>query len=200
MGSHDDPNPRPAHLPAWWEAQWAAVPDAWRRPVYRIDAAPANSVFLQNRYYLREHRGSAEHNFSPPAPAPARFADEVAWWVWLCHHEGLRKIEPSLLKWAGQALAAAAADYRTQHGWTPPSISDLSAENVVRQAVIAFELRNARLPSVGARRNITHLIEHLHLYLSGAAPTPRGGPTTSGICAPIPESRSASTNLATTSR
>src|SRR6476620_364067 len=112
MGSHDDPNPRPAHLPAWWEAQWAAVPDAWRRPVYRIDAAPANSVFLQNRYYLREHRGSAEHNFSPPAPAPARFADEVAWWVWLCHHEGLRKIEPSLLKWAGQALAAAAADYR----------------------------------------------------------------------------------------
>lgn len=166
MVSRDDPNPHPRQLSASWESQWATVPEGWRRPVYRIDAAPASSVFLQNRYYLREHRGSAEHDFSPPAPAPARFADEVAWWVWVCHHEGLRKIEPSLLKWAGHALAAAAADYRTQHGRTPPSISDLSAENIVRQAVIAFERRNARLPSPGARRNVTHLIEHLHLYVS----------------------------------
>ncbi|BCO71184.1 tyrosine-type recombinase/integrase [Mycobacterium intracellulare] len=166
MARHDDTDPQPAALVASWESQWALVPDVWRRPVYRIDAAPASSVFLQNRYYLREHRGSAEHDFSPPAPAPARFADEVAWWVWVCHHEGLRKIEPSLLKWAGHALAAAAADYRTQHGRSPASISDLSAENIVRQAVIAFERRNARLPSAGARRNVTHLIEHLHLYVS----------------------------------
>lgn len=166
MARHDDTHPQRAALASSWDSQWATVPVAWRRPVYRIDAAPVSSVFLQNRYYLREHRGLAEHDFSPPAPAPARFTDEIAWWVWLCHHEGLRKIEPSLLKWAGQAVAAAAADYRTQHGRVPASISDLSSENIVRQAVIAFERRNARLPSAGARRNVTHLIEHLHLYLS----------------------------------
>jgi integrase len=166
MARHDNPNLGPSALGASWEAQWAAVPESWRRPVYRIDAAPANAVFLQNRYYLREHRGAAEHDFSPPAPAPARFADEVAWWVWVCQHEGLRKIEPSLLRWAGQALAAAAADYRNQHSRSPASITELSAAAVVRQAVIVFERRNARLPSAGARRNITHLIEHLHLYLS----------------------------------
>jgi hypothetical protein len=65
----------------------------------------------------------------------------MAWWVRVCQHEGLQKIEPSLLKWAGQALAA---------------------ENIVRQAVIAFPRRNARLSSPGARRHVTHLIEHLH--------------------------------------
>lgn len=122
-------------------------------------------MFLQNRYYLRQHRGSAEHDFSPPG-APAPFAEQVAWWVWLCHHEGLRKIEPSVLKWAGQALGAAATEYRTQHGRAPQSITELSAAAIVRQAAIVFERRNARLPSTGARRNITHLIEHLHLYLS----------------------------------
>ena len=165
MARRDDANLGPPQVCASWEAQWATVPDQWRRPVYRIDVAPAATVFLQNRYYLREHRGSAQHDFSPTL-APARFADEVAWWVWLCHHEGLRKIEPSLLKWAGQALAAAAADYRSQHGRAPASITDLSAAAILRQALIVFERRNARLPSAGARRNIRHLVEHLHLYLS----------------------------------
>lgn len=166
MPSHNDPRPcAPQPISPSWRAQWAAVPDGWRRPVYRIDVAPANTVFLQNRYYLREHRGSVEHDFSP-AGAPRRFADEVAWWVWLCHHEGLRKIEPSVLKWAGQALAGAAVEYRAQRGHLPPSITALSAAAIVRQAVVVFEKRNNRLPSPGARRNVTHLIEHLHLYLS----------------------------------
>lgn len=166
MPSREDPEPSSSQpISTSWQAQWAAVPDEWRRPVYRIDTAPANTVFLQNRYYLREHRGSAEHDFSP-AGAPPQFADEVAWWVWLCHHEGLRKIEPSVLKWAGQALAAAAVEYRAQHGHPPPSITMLSAAAIVRQAVVVFEKRNNRLPSPGARRNVTHLIEHLHLYLS----------------------------------
>ena len=72
-----------------------------------------------------------------------------------------------MLKWAGQALAAAAAEYRAQHGHAPQSITDLSAAAIVRQAVIVFERRNARLPSAGARPAQHHrLIEHLHLYLS----------------------------------
>ncbi|KPN46487.1 tyrosine-type recombinase/integrase [Mycobacterium intracellulare] len=166
MPSSEDPAPSgPQPISSSWLAHWATVPEGWRRPVYRIDAAPANTLFLQNRYYLREHRGSAEHDFSP-AGAPPRFADEIAWWVWLCHHEGLRKIEPSVLKWAGQALVSAAIEYRAQHGHLPPSITALSAAAIVRQAVVVFEKRNNRLPSPGARRNVTHLIEHLHLYLS----------------------------------
>jgi hypothetical protein len=130
----------------------------------RIDGDPFNEVFLQNRYYLREHRGSEAHD-STPVGAPPRFADEVAWWVWLCHGEGLRKIEPSLLRWASQAMSAAAAEHR-QHGHQVHSITDLTAAAVVRQAVLLFQRRNNRLPSPGARRNIPHLIEHLHLYLS----------------------------------
>lgn len=46
------------------------------------------------------------------------------------------------------------------------SITDLGVAAILRQAVLVFERRNARLPSAGARRNITHLVEHLHLHLS----------------------------------
>lgn len=162
---HHDAHPRSATRASSWEAVWEQVPEPWRKPVYRIDTAPACTVFQQNSYYLRQHRGSAEHDFSP-AGAPPRFAQEVAWWVWLCHHEGLRKIEPSVLRWAGQALASAAADYRTRVGRLPASITQLSSAAIVRHAVKVFETRNGRLPSPGARRNVTHLIEHLHLYLS----------------------------------
>ncbi|MGV7665732.1 tyrosine-type recombinase/integrase, partial [Mycobacterium kansasii] len=90
---------------------------------------------------------------------PPRFADEIAWWVWCCHHEGLRKIEPSLLRWAGQALSAAATEYRGQRRRPPASITDLESAAIVRAAMLVFEKRNARLPSAGARRNITHLVE-----------------------------------------
>jgi len=51
MPSREDPAPSsPQPISSSWYAQWAAVPAGWRRPVYRIDAAPANTLFLQNRY------------------------------------------------------------------------------------------------------------------------------------------------------
>lgn len=165
MAPTDNPAPKTLPVATSWRAQWAAVPEDWRRPVYRIDTAPANTIFLQNRYYTRTHRGLDEHDFTP-AGAPPRFAQELAWWVWLCRHEGLRKIEPSLLTWAGHALAAAAEEHRTTHGRSPASITDLTPAALTRQAVLGFERRNGRLPSPGTRRNITGLLEHLHLYLS----------------------------------
>ena len=116
---------------AAWAAQWALVPEQWRRPVYRIHEPPADAVFKRNRYYLSEYRGADEHDFTPVG-APRRFADEIAWWVWVCQHEGLRRIEPSMLRWAAGALSAAAADYRTEYGWVPTSIADLPAEAIVR--------------------------------------------------------------------
>ncbi|MGV7643065.1 hypothetical protein PJN11_29085, partial [Mycobacterium kansasii] len=73
MPSRDDPTPVARQSSPSWQAQWSAVPEAWRRPVYQIDAAPADTVFLRNRYYLREHRGRAEHDFTPAA-VPPRFA------------------------------------------------------------------------------------------------------------------------------
>jgi integrase len=141
------------------------VPAEWRRPVYRIDLPPYDQLFLRNRYYLKEYRGAEEQDFTPTG-TPVRFAQEIAWWVWVCQHEGLRKIEPSLLRWATDSLSAAAIDYRTQHGTAPASIADLAVEAVTRAAILGFQRRNQRLPAPGTRRNIVGLIEHLHLYVT----------------------------------
>ena len=148
-----------------WSAQWAKVPQPWSRPVYRIHLPPADRIFLRNKYYLQEYRGAAEHDFTPTG-APPRFADEVAWWVWVCQSEGLRKIDPSILRWATDALSAAAAEHRTRSGCTPTSIADLEVDAITHAAIRVFERRNQRLPAPGTRRNICGLIEHLHLYVT----------------------------------
>lgn len=145
-----------------WERQWQHVPGAWRTLVYRIDTAPAATVFMHNRRYLNNPQG---HDFTPAA-VPQRFCQELAWWVWVCGNEGIRKIEPSLLKWCGRALTDAVAEHRCQHHRWPVSIAELPAGVIVRHAVVGFERRNKRLPSAGARRYITSFIEHLHLYVS----------------------------------
>lgn len=148
-----------------WAAQWALVPPKWRKPIYAIHLPPASLVFKPNTYYLRQYSGADEHDFTPAGTLP-RFADEIAWWVWVCQHEGLRKIDPSMLRWAAGAISAASTEYRTQHGRAPKSIADLPVEMITRQAVVVFERRNGRLPAPGTRRNITGLIEHLHLYVT----------------------------------
>ncbi|MCX2714024.1 tyrosine-type recombinase/integrase [Mycolicibacterium sp. J2] len=153
-----------------WQAQWALVPTEWRRPAYQIHLPPADQVFLSRINDLPPAVAAGEYDFTPEA-TPARFADEIAWWVWVCYHEGLRKIEHSLLRWATQAISATAAEFRDRHGHQPASITDLTVNDMLRQAVLVFERRNARLPATGTRRNIVGLIEHLHMYLSvrGAA-------------------------------
>lgn len=147
-----------------WDAQWARVPDTWRRPVYPIYAAPYDQVFLRNQFYLRGNRATAEHDFTPAAPA--RFAEEIAWWVWLCWDQQLRRIEPSLLAWLVRTLPSAVAEYQGRTGQSPVSIADLDPDELIRQAALAFQRRNNRLPSAGSRRNIRHLIEHLHLSVA----------------------------------
>ncbi|WP_016888812.1 tyrosine-type recombinase/integrase [Mycobacteroides abscessus] len=148
-----------------WTAQWALVPPQWRRPAYDIHLSPFNRVFKPNNYYLQRHGSTGEHDFAPTG-TPVRFADEIAWWVWVCHQEGLRRIDPSMLRWASGAIGAACAEYRSEQGHGPASIADLPVESITRQAVVVFERRNGRLPAPGTRRNITGLIEHLHLYVA----------------------------------
>ncbi|MCH9732070.1 MAG: tyrosine-type recombinase/integrase [Actinomycetia bacterium] len=138
------------------------MPEHWRTLRYRIDAAPADMVFLRNQRYLNSPQG---HDFTP-TDVPQRFCQEMAWWVWLCGQEGIRKIEPSLLKWTGRALTDAAGEYQQRHRLAPVSVADLTTEEIVRHAVLRFERRNARLPSPGARRQVTSFIEHLHLHVS----------------------------------
>ncbi|MFT9730901.1 tyrosine-type recombinase/integrase [Mycobacteroides abscessus] len=150
-----------------WHQQWQQVPPLWRTLRYRIDAAPFNTVFAYNGRYLADPSG---HDFTV-ADVPERFNQEMAWWVWLCGHEGIRKIEPAMFTWCGQAIAAATAEYRHQHRREPVSIADLPVETIVRAAVVRFERRNKRLPSPGVRRTVTGLIEGLHLYVSVRATT-----------------------------
>lgn len=147
-----------------WQSQWARVPKQWRRTAYQIYATPFDEVFLRNQFYLRANRATAEHDFTPAAPS--RFGQEIAWWVWLCWHQQLRKIEPSLLAWLVRTLPAAISEHTTRTGHTPASIADLDPTELVRQAALVFSRRNNRLPSAGSRRNIGHLIEHLHLNVS----------------------------------
>lgn len=150
-----------------WTQQWNQVPSCWRTLHYRIDAAPFDTVFAYNGRYLADAGG---HDFAP-AGVPQRLCDEMAWWVWLCGHEGIRKIEPGMFKWCGNAVAAATNEYRDQHRRLPVSIADLSVQAIVRCAVLGFERRNRRLPSPGARRTVTGLIEGLHLYVSARTTT-----------------------------
>lgn len=147
-----------------WSAQWAAVPPAWREPVYRIDTAPASEVFLLNRRYLTGAGAAPEHDFAPAGPE--RLGQEVAWWVWTCWREGLRKVEPSLLTWTRDAIGHAVLEHRGRTGTAPASITELTTGEMIRHALVLFEQRNGRLPSTGTRRNITSQIEHLHLLTS----------------------------------
>lgn len=143
-----------------WDEQWARVPDEWRTLVYRIDAH--TDVFVHNARYLNNPDG---HDFTPEA-VPEQMRRELAWWVWLCGTDGIRKFEPSLLKWCGQALTDATVEYTRNHGRPPVSVTDLTPNDLLRCAFIGFEQRNSRLPSYSSRRNITHLIQQFHLYVS----------------------------------
>ncbi|TDZ98554.1 tyrosine-type recombinase/integrase [Mycobacteroides salmoniphilum] len=155
--------PSPAGAGNSWEYQWAQVPDQWRTPVYRIDETPASEVFSLNKYY-RPRPGTNGYDFTPEGPP--RFAHELAWWVYTCWREGLRRIAPGDLTWFLRALPAAVADYRSQHGRTPQSLLDLAPAEITRHAVLLFQRRNGRLPTAGYRRNLQYTVDHLQVLLA----------------------------------
>ncbi|MBE5447531.1 hypothetical protein E3G53_004712 [Mycobacteroides abscessus] len=156
--------------PAAWEQQWAQVPEQWRTPAYRIDAAPACEVFTPNKYY-RPRADGEPYDFTPPGPP--RFAHELAWWVYTCWREGLCRIDPGDLNWLLRTLPSAIADYQHGHGHPPESLLDLDAAEIIRHGVLLFERRNGRLPTPGYRRNFQYTVDKLYVLLSvrcGGAP------------------------------
>lgn len=142
-----------------WDRAWAEVPVAWREPSYLIDEAPANAVFTQNRNY------PAGHLFDFAPDGPERFAQETAWWVHTCWSEGLRKIEPSMLRWWQNAVSSIALRHQNL-GRNIESLTDIEPAHVVRTAMVLFNRRNGRFPSKGNTRNLTSIAEHIHLYLA----------------------------------
>ena len=68
-----------------------------------------------------------------PKDVPERIVHELMWWIWMCGHENIRKIEPSTLTWCARTLTAAVDDYRHQHGRAPQSVTDLSSPEVVQE-------------------------------------------------------------------
>ncbi|WP_074245142.1 MULTISPECIES: tyrosine-type recombinase/integrase [Mycobacteroides] len=147
-----------------WEQQWAQVPAPWRAPVYRIDVAPFTEVFVQNRYYTTPTPGCDGYDFTPPGPP--RFGHELAWWVYTCWREGLRRIDPAKIVWFTGALPAATAEYRRRHDTAPVSLLDLSVPDIVRHATVIFEQRRHRLPTPAYRHNLQWTVEHLHTLLA----------------------------------
>ncbi|MGW0454528.1 tyrosine-type recombinase/integrase [Gordonia otitidis] len=144
-----------------WTREWARVPEAWRTLIIRVDAREdLVALFVQNYRF----RGRTI-DFTPTG-VPERIVQEVMWWLWLCGREGIRKIEPSTLKWCSRTLTTAVAGFRRDHGRDPDSITDMEVGALLRVALKGFEQRNGRLPSTYSRRNITYLVESMHLYLS----------------------------------
>lgn len=158
-------NPTPArHLsianqaPTAWQKRWSTVPESWRTGYYLLDEAPANEVFTYNINY------PAGQTFDFRPAGNPRLGQELAWWVYTCWNEGLRKIEPSMLKWWQKAVSTIVAD-RYRIGETVTSLTQIDPEIIIREATKQFHARNHRLPSPNNTRNLRSITEHLYLYL-----------------------------------
>ena len=146
--------------PSSWVLHAAAVPADWADPAYRIDADPYRQLFTQNAHY----QPGRVFDFGPAGHE--RLRAETAWWLWTCWNEGLRKVEPSMLRRWCTALTTM-ADTRTElTGATGHSIADFDPALIVREGLRAFNTRNARLPSPGNLRNLTSIADHAHLLVA----------------------------------
>ena len=111
-----------------WQRQHARLPAAWAQPAYVIDQSPYRELFTQNANY----QPGRCFDFGPPGQD--RMRAETAWWLWTCWDEGLRKVEPSMLRWWSDSIATLAAA-RAPFATSSPaaSIADFDPALVVRQ-------------------------------------------------------------------
>lgn len=142
-----------------WNRRWAAVPPLWRGGCYQISQPPFSEVFTQNSNYPPDRF----FDFRPGGNT--RLGQELAWWVYSCWHEGLRKVEPSMLRWWQHAVTSLATS-RENLGLPVVSLAELPASSVVKEATLLFHQRNGRFPSAGNLRNLRSISEHVHLFIS----------------------------------
>lgn len=143
-----------------WPAVWERVPAPWRGGAYAIDCAPFDAVFVQNARYQQ----GRIFDFRPEGPP--RLGQETAWWIWTCHAEGLRKIEPSMLRWWSTAIGSMATTRVGLTGSGRVSIADFAPRLVAREAVRLFAERHGRPPSPNNLRNLISVADHAHLLVS----------------------------------
>lgn len=145
--------------PSAWEIRWAAVPAEWRTGYYQLDTPLNREIFTFNANY------PAWQTFDFRPAGNPRIGQELAWWVYTCWKEGLRKIEPSMLKWWQKAVSTLVAS-RYRIGDIVLSLTELEPELIIREATAQFYARNHRLPSPNNRRNLESIAEHIYLYLN----------------------------------
>lgn len=139
-----------------WSVQWARVPAQWHGP-WPIDQPPFCELFTQNRNY----QAGRAFDFRPAGHS--RLGQELAWWLWTCWAEGLRKVEPSMLRWWSHAVGELASSASSHAAC---SVADFPPQFVIREALQEFAARNGRLPSAGNVRNLESIAEHMHLLVS----------------------------------
>ncbi|XAS76043.1 site-specific integrase [Dermatophilaceae bacterium Sec6.4] len=142
-----------------WQYQWAQVPPQWHGP-WVIDAEPFRELFTQNSNY----EAGRAFDFRPAGPP--QLGQETGWWLWTCWAEGLRKVEPSMLRWWATAISNLVAERARLTGRRSESLADFAPEIVVREALRAFLHRNDRMPSAGNQRNLTSIAQHAYLLVS----------------------------------
>lgn len=145
--------------PSAWAERWAKVPKEWRTGYYQLDAELPREVFTYNANY------PAGQTFDFCPAGNPRLGQALAWWVYTCWNEGLRKIEPSMLKWWQKAVGTIVAN-RYRMGEIVILLTQLDPELIIREATQQFYQRNHRFPSPNNKRNLESIAEHLYLYLT----------------------------------
>lgn len=142
-----------------WERRWNQVPEGWRTGTYVIDKAPYNEVFTYNSNYVP----GRSFDFRPSGPA--RLGQEMSWWIYTCWSQGIRKVEPSMLRWWDKAVSSLTIK-RSRLGHTISSLLDFAPEEIIQEASTLFYSQNKRLPSNNNKANLVSVTNHMHLFLS----------------------------------
>lgn len=151
----------PAEPPAVsvWDRQWDLVPARWRSGRYQVDAEPWSQFFVQNKAY-------AGHTFNLRVPGHERASRELVWWMHCCWAEGLRKVEPSTMRWYARALASVMDRNAAITGRPVSSILQVGQAQIVRELTRVVQQRHGRVPSADMRRHVADIAESVELLLS----------------------------------
>lgn len=141
-----------------WVAQWATVPEEWSQPIYRLDKAPNNRVFVRNTNYLYSNKIYDYRTGYTLAD------QEIAWYIYTIWAEGTLKVDPAMLRWYTNSIQAL-IDRQPPSALNSTSISTFTPATVVKQAATAFYLRNERYPSPNNLKNLESIAKNLHRHL-----------------------------------